>query len=117
MASGVMFYKYHQSQNTEQARQKKLVASLSQTIDLPDGTPTIVTVSDKDKLTNKTLADRVQNQDLLVIYGSTKRIIVYRPSTKKVIDMFSFATTAATTEQQSTQSGSTTTTAPTTKKP
>jgi hypothetical protein len=92
VGASIFFYvKYQKSQDTAQSKQKQLVSELAKVVDLPDSTPTIVTVADKSKLTNKALAARVENKDMLLIYGSTKRIIVYRPSTKKVIDMLSFA--------------------------
>jgi len=99
---GFMAFKYRGTQNNEQAEQKKLVAQLSETIELPNSTPTVVTIVDKNKLSNKILASRVENKDILLIYSNTKRIVVYRPSTKKVVDMLSFA---AQTELPTSQDG------------
>lgn len=97
----IFFMKYKKAQNTDLAQQKKLVAQLSEVIELPQNvTPTIVTVADKDKLTNKALASRVENKDMLIIYAPTKRIIIYRPSTDKIIDMLSFETQAELPEQK-----------------
>jgi flagellar basal body-associated protein FliL len=92
VGTSIFFYgKYQKSQNSAQVQQKKIVADISKSIELPSSTPTIVTVADKSKLSNKALAARVENKDMLLIYGSSKRIIIYRPSTQKVIDMLSFA--------------------------
>lgn len=102
--AGLVSVKYYQSQNTEEAKQKKLIGYLSGIIELPNSTPTVVTVADKTKLTNQTLAAKVNNQDLMFIYGDAKRIIVYRPSNEKIIDIFSFASQA----QTQAQSGTTT---------
>lgn len=89
-ASIIFFAKYRKAQDTGQAQQKKLIAKIAEAIELPQSDPTVVTVTDKEKLTNKALASRVHNQDMLLIYGPAKRIIIYRPSSEKVIDMLSF---------------------------
>lgn len=88
----ITFYvKYQKAQDGGQAAQKKMLASIGAVVALPKEQPTIVAVADKEKLSNKALASRVENKDLLLIFGSTKRIIVYRPATSKVIDMLTFA--------------------------
>jgi len=88
--SAVFYKKYKDSQDTSQAQQKRLVAQLAKVLDLPEAVPTVVTVANKNKLTNKALAARVEDKDMLLIYSSTKRIVIYRPSISKVIDMLSF---------------------------
>lgn len=89
-ASIFFFIKYREASSTEEAAKQQLVGQISQTIQLPDETPAVVTVADKTKLTNKALAARLENNDKLLIFGNAKRLVIYRPSTKKVIDMLSF---------------------------
>jgi alpha-N-acetylglucosamine transferase len=88
--SVVLYNKYKKTQDSGRAQAQQLVTQLSKVLDLPKVTPAVVTVTDKTKLGNQALAARVANQDTLLIYGAAKRIIIYRPSTKKVIDMLSF---------------------------
>jgi len=88
--SAFFYHKYKGAQNNDQAQQKQLLVNIAKVVQLPNSTPTIVTVADKSKLTNKVLASRVQNKDMLIIYDSSQRIIVYRPSIQKVIDMLTF---------------------------
>ena len=87
------FIKYRQATHTEEAANKQLVEQIGQTLQLPDETPTVVTVTDRDKLTNKSLADHVQNDDKLLVFGNAKKLIVYRPTAKKVIDILTFQST------------------------
>ena len=89
-ASVFFFTKYRQASSTGEAAKQQLLNTLGKTIELPSETPAIVTVTDKDKLTNKALAARLENNDELLIFGAAKRLIVYRPSIKKVIDMLTF---------------------------
>lgn len=110
VGTSVFFYRdYQRNQNSDQAKAKELVGRLGGFIDLPSSTPTVVTVVSKDKLANQALAARVKDQDTLLIYGEAKRIVIYRPSTKKVVDMLSFETQAqlptATTAQPQAGSG------------
>lgn len=92
LGSSAFFYnKYRGAQNKEKAQQASLLQDIGKSVQLPGEEPVLVTVADKDKLTNKTLAATVENKDILLIYGSSKRMVVYRPSSGKVIDMLRFA--------------------------
>jgi hypothetical protein len=88
----IFFYtKYQSSQQSETAERAKALKHIGTVIDLPKDEPTVVTVVDKNKLGNQTLAARVNNDDILFIFGQAKRIIIYRPSAQKVMDMLTFA--------------------------
>lgn len=91
-SSSAFFYKKYQ---TAQAKGKideiALLRDISQGVQLPTEKPTMLTIADKDKLSNKVLAASVDNQDILLIYNDAKRLVVYRPSTRKVVDMLRFA--------------------------
>lgn len=91
-ATGSVFFfiQFQRAQNSQEAAQKKIIQRISSVVALPDATPTAVTVTDKTKLGNKLLAARVENQDMLLIYSDAKRIVIYRPGTKKVIDLLTF---------------------------
>ncbi len=88
--SAIFYIKYKHAQNTPENQQKQLVTRISRLVVLPNAAPAVVTIANKAKLTNKTLAAHVQNKDTLLIYDAAKRIIVYRPSIDKVVDMLSF---------------------------
>lgn len=110
LAACIVFYvKYRDSQDTVEARQKRIVAQVGRAVELPQSTPAVVTVADKSKLANKELAARVENQDMLLVYGADKRIIIYRPTTQKVVDMLRISTAV---EQQPAAASAPTSTAP-----
>jgi hypothetical protein len=87
-ASILLFVKYrHAANNNPTHQQQQFTEQLSQLIEMPPDQPVISTVLDKSKLTNRTLANRAHNGDLLFIFPQSKRLILYRPSDKKVVDM------------------------------
>ncbi len=57
-------------------------------MELPEGeTPTIATVLDKEKLADQAFFNNSENGDKVLIYTTAKKAILYRPSTKKVIEV------------------------------
>lgn len=83
-----LFQRYRHAVDTNPStQQQQLLASIGHDIILPSGTPVVSTVIDKSKLTNPALADIVNNGDKILIYGQARRLIVYRPSVGKVVDM------------------------------
>lgn len=88
LTSAFLFVKYKRELNSNPVnRQRELTQQLGQLIEMPNEEPVISTVLDKSKLTNKTLAKRAQNGDQLFIFTDSKRLILYRPSDHKVVDM------------------------------
>jgi len=79
-------YRHAMASNPNQERQN-IVNSIKKSIDLPAEDPAMSTVIDKTKLTNPTLKDRTENGDKLLIFAKTKRLVIYRPSTGKVVDI------------------------------
>lgn len=62
----------------------------------PDETPQIATVHDAAKLTSSVLAHTARNDDVLLIYRQAGRIIVYRPSAHKIVDILNIESTTGT---------------------
>ena len=100
--SGVSFYffnQYQQSQKevttlkkdlsvTEKAEVKSLVEKVGNFIELPkDEQPTVATITDVNKLKGQQFFAKAKNGDKLLIYTKTKRAILYRPSTSKIIEV------------------------------
>ena len=52
----------------------------------PNDTPTLATVSDANKLRSQIFFKNVQDGDKVLIYPKSGTAILYRPSTKKVIE-------------------------------
>ena len=91
-------YFYNQYQKTQkllknpilaaQEDAKELVSKVGKLIDLPKSeVPTTATVSDKTKLIGQAFFTKAENGDKVLIYASTKRAILYRPSINKLIEV------------------------------
>lgn len=66
---------------------KTITAQIGKLMELPAGEePTIATILDKEKLKDQPFYARSENGDKIIIYAQAKKAILYRPSTKKIID-------------------------------
>lgn len=84
---GYVGYTYYNSPSLRADRESaELIKVVSRLIELPSGTPQIATVSDVTQLKNQPFFARAQNGDKVLIYPSEKKAILYRPSTKKIVD-------------------------------
>lgn len=95
-AFGATQYKKLQSENSklknpqEQARiqTESLVKEVGALTVLPsDETPTVATVADAGKLKNQAFFKDAQNGDKVLIYTKAKKAILYRPTTKKIVEI------------------------------
>lgn len=64
-----------------------LIKKISSFMELPQETPSVVTITDRDKLQNQEFFQKAQNGDKILIFQNTRRIILYRPDTGRVIDV------------------------------
>lgn len=79
---------------------KMLVKKLSAFMELPQETPSVVTISDRDKLQNQQFFQKAKNGDKIVIFEAAKRIILYRPETNRIIDVAPLVFSAPTQDTQ-----------------
>lgn len=95
-AFGAAKYKKLQDENKklknpqEQARiqTESLIKEVGAITVLPaDETPTVATVADASKLKNQAFFKDAQNGDKVLIYTKAKKAYLYRPSTKKIIQI------------------------------
>jgi hypothetical protein len=91
----VVLYRMYTDAHAETNKQTEVTDHVKTIAEVPDEQPVIVSVSDKDKLSNKQLAGKVANGDTLLMYAEAKRLVIYRPSTQKIVDMLSFDSKAA----------------------
>ena len=94
-AAGYFFYQYQKTQSllknpsvATANEVKQLVAKVGALIELPKNEdPTVATVSDKNKLKDQAFFKNSENGDKVLIYTKSKKAILYRPSTDKIIEV------------------------------
>lgn len=92
VACGISFYFYSKLQSSEQKSSKETTAQTVEEVGklmvLPaDETPTLATVSDPEKLKDQPFFANAQVGDRVLIYTQAKKAILYRPSTKMIVEV------------------------------
>lgn len=89
------FLQYQRSQNllqnpTEAAKEeiRAVITEIGKSIILPEKEqPTIATITDVNKLNTQPFFKQAKDGDKVVIYPLTRKIILYRPSLQKIVDI------------------------------
>lgn len=92
VTSGVFFYIQYTNAQAKINEKEDTIKRVSSIVEMPNETPSIMTVADKSKLQNTELAHKLNDGDVLLIFAQNHRIFIYRPSTSKLVDMLSFGT-------------------------
>jgi hypothetical protein len=72
-----------------------LAEDVGKFLDLPkDETPSVATVKDENQLQGLLFFERAEKGDKVLIYSEAKRAVLYRPTTKKVIEYAPVESTA-----------------------
>jgi hypothetical protein len=78
---------------------KALVMELDKIMQLPgDEDPTLATVTDAEKLKEEPFFINAQSGDKVLMYNKAKKVILYRPSTKKIIEVAPLTSNNASTD-------------------
>jgi predicted lipid-binding transport protein (Tim44 family) len=73
-----------------QAEAAKTIAEVGKLYALPkDEQPSVATVKDKAKLKDQAFFAKAENGDITLIYSTAKVAVLYRPSTKQIINVSS----------------------------
>jgi hypothetical protein len=73
---------------TPEAELESIVADISEFFELPSGeTPTLATVTDREKLSGQEFFASSQNGDKVLLYQEGRKAILYRPSTGKIVNV------------------------------
>lgn len=96
-AGGTLYLKYSNLQKENQRltdpqeaakeQTKQLKQDVGKLLDLPNEDPTIATVTDAAKLRNQAFFSKAENGDKVLIFTQAKKAVLYRPSTKKIIEV------------------------------
>lgn len=90
-AAGYHYYTFQQKVNaqiTPPTEPQELIKQVSKLMELPlNETPQIATVSDIEKLKDQPFFANAQNGDKVLIYQNAKKAILYRPETKKIVEV------------------------------
>jgi hypothetical protein len=90
---GLFAYNYIRTRNDlGQDETAKLTAEISKVLELPPSeTPTLATVKDAAKLKSQPFFKDTQDGDKVLIYSQAGRAVLYRPTTKKVLEFSSIS--------------------------
>jgi hypothetical protein len=68
--------------------EESLIDRVRSKVDLPaDETPTLATVTDVEKLQTQAFFSKAKNGDRVLIYSDSKKVVLYRPSEDRVIEI------------------------------
>ncbi len=96
-ANAVLYYQYRHAVDINPDTQAQvIIEKLKQTTSLPDEKPSVLTVFDKDKLTNPAYANLAQDGDLILIFQEAAKAVVYRPQEDKLVDIVSLTPVSST---------------------
>lgn len=71
-----------------EAEAKKLIDEVASLIALPEGEdPTVATITDIEKLKDQPFFKNAKNGDKVLIFTQAKKVILYDPAAKKIIDV------------------------------
>ena len=89
--AGYFYYQYRQSPKIQSAKEiKNLKEEIGTMFELPTNEePTLATVTDREKLAEQPFFQKAENGDKVLIYSTSGRAVLYRPSIKKIIDVTS----------------------------
>jgi len=81
------------AQKREQEVVAKLVSEVGKLMELPSNeTPTVATVTDVNKLKAEAFFQNAKNGDKVLIYQNAKKVILYNPVAKKIVNVGPFST-------------------------
>lgn len=95
-----------QSKQEQEKELKAVLPPLKKLMDVPDENPSIATVIDKEKIKNQPFFAKAENGDKLVIFESSRKAVLFRPSSGKIVNFDVFVVNpSANTQPQANVSG------------
>ncbi|MFZ1721288.1 MAG: LytR C-terminal domain-containing protein [Microgenomates group bacterium] len=91
--AGYFYWRLEQERSQNPSYEiEEVVAQVGKHMVLPEGTPVLATVTDKNALTEQAFFQKAEDGDKVLIYPDAQRVILYRPSVRKIIDVTSVRT-------------------------
>jgi hypothetical protein len=94
VTAGYFYHKYRSAQQllanpnyANQLHANQIVQQVEKLMTLPPETPTIATVSDITKLRSQAFFSQARNGDIVLIYASAKKAILYDPILNKIVNV------------------------------
>lgn len=66
-----------------------ITGAIGNFMELPDETPTLATITDQEKLKDYSFFAKAQNGDKVLIFAQSQKAILYRPESRKIIEVVS----------------------------
>lgn len=66
---------------------EKIIQKIEKFMELPDEEPQVGTITDKEKLKDYPFFDKAQEQDKVLVFTQARKVILYRPSSNKIIEV------------------------------
>lgn len=88
-AAGYFYYQLKRPMMSSGQDQElgRITGEVGKLMELPQGTPTLATVTDKEKLVTQPFFQRAENGDKVLFFTDAQKAVLYRPSTGKIIDV------------------------------
>lgn len=87
-ASGWWFNNQRTTKNEHKSELQVLIERLDEVVELPtDETPTLASVTQAEALRDQSFFAKAENGDQVLVYLKSSRAVLYRPSTRKVIEV------------------------------
>lgn len=88
-AAGYLYYQLKRPVVSSGQEQEvgRIMGEVGNLMELPTGTPTLATVTDKEKLASQPFFQRAENGDKVLFFTEAQKAVLYRPSTGKIIDV------------------------------
>ncbi len=89
LTAGYFYRQKLVTNNSAEEQTKQIVTEVGKLMLLPEGAPTIATVTDKSKLQDQKFFINAENGDRVLIYSASSKAILYRPKINKIIEVAS----------------------------
>lgn len=89
-----------------EAENSLLIEEVKKLMIIPDEVPTIVTVSEKERVQSQKFFEKAENGDKVLVFTNAKKAILYRPSVNKIVEVGSVNISQETQEETPVATGS-----------